>query len=73
MIHLGRRQAVRAELVQTQTREFYETAIQRLVSQWYKCLNILGNTSDIQVLVSVPRPPAHFFFNAPHILRGVGG
>ena len=26
-----------------------------------------ANTSDIQVLVSVPRPPAHFFLNAPHI------
>ena len=25
-----------------------------------------ANTSDIQVLVSVPRPPARFFFNAPH-------
>ena len=27
------------------------------------------NTSDIQVLVSVPRPPAHFFLNAPHKLE----
>ena len=25
------------------------------------------NTFDIQVLVSVPRPPAHLFLNAPHI------
>ena len=27
-----------------------------------------ANASDIQVLVSVPRPPARFFLNAPHIL-----
>ena len=26
-----------------------------------------ANSSDIQVLVSVPRPPARFFFNAPHM------
>ena len=28
-----------------------------------------GNTSDIQVLVSVPRPPARFFFNAPYTVH----
>ena len=28
-----------------------------------------ANTSDIQILVSVPRPPARFFLNAPHILK----
>ena len=27
-----------------------------------------ANTSDIQVLVSVPRPPAHSFLNASHII-----
>ena len=26
-----------------------------------------ANTSDVQVLVSVPRPPACFFFNVPYI------
>ena len=30
-----------------------------------------ANTSDIQVLVSVPRPPARFFLNAPHMKHGI--
>ena len=58
----------------TQYREFYETVIHRLVSHWDKCLNSRANTSVIQVLVSVRRPPAPFFFNASYtyVLKLVG-
>ena len=33
---------------------------------------VRANTSDIPVLVSVPRPLARLFFNEPHILLLIG-
>ena len=70
MIHLRRRrQAVCAELVQNAAPRIFETDIHHLVSQWDKCLKARANTSDIWVLVSVPRPMACFFLNAPHTFR----
>ena len=51
-----------------QPRELYETASHRL-SHWTGASTARANTSDIQVLVSVPRHPARFFLNALYILR----
>ena len=51
----------------TQPREFDETPFTALCRSVTSASTAMTNTSDIQVLVSVPRPPARFFLNAPHI------
>ena len=50
--------------ITTQPREFYEAFIRALCRSG---TSARANTSDIQVLVSVPRPPARFFFNASQL------
>ena len=64
------KQYVRNRLI-TQTQEFYETVIHRLCRSVTSASTASANTSDIEVLLSVPRPPARFFLNAPHMSNRV--
>ena len=59
------KQYVRSWLT-TQPREFYEQPFTVLCRSGTSASTARANTSDIQVLVSVPRPPVRFFLNAPH-------